>query len=78
MAQFVIDERPFYCGDQVRLKADGREMVVVALRGDEIQCEWVERDVLIDRDWFRPEDIEMIRTGFPHAVCSPSRILARR
>lgn len=57
----AITERPFYRHDIVCAKSGGHEMVVVALDGDDVVCEWVELEVIIERETYAPEEIVLVR-----------------
>ena len=56
-----IQERFCYRGDIVQVKSGGPEMFVVALEGECIVCEWVECDVIIERETFKAEDLVLMR-----------------
>ena len=58
-----ISERPFYRHDIVIRKEDGQEMTVVALDRERVVCEWVEREVIIERQTFAPDDLVLVPRG---------------
>jgi uncharacterized protein YodC (DUF2158 family) len=44
-------------------KEDGQEMTVVALDRERVVCEWVEREVIIERQTFAPDDLVLVPRG---------------
>jgi uncharacterized protein YodC (DUF2158 family) len=58
-----IEERFCYRGDTVRLRTGGREMLVVQMSGESVLGEWVELDVIIEREWFDMKDLVLVSRG---------------
>jgi uncharacterized protein YodC (DUF2158 family) len=56
-----VRERFCYKGDTVRLKGNAREMTVVGWDGDQVICDWVEREVQIERQMFSPDELVLVR-----------------
>jgi hypothetical protein len=57
----AIKERFCHRRDTVLLKANAREMIVVGWVGDQVICERVEREVLIERQLFPADDLVLVR-----------------
>lgn len=56
-----FEERFCYKGDTERLKAGGREMLVVGFKRDRVVCEWIEHDVIILKELYLPKELVLIR-----------------
>ena len=45
----------------MRAKSGELEMLVVGWDGEHVVCEWVEREVVIERELFLPEELVLVR-----------------
>ena len=56
-----IEERFCYRGDTVQLQSGGPDMIVVEVNDYRVTCEWVCREVLIERDEFAASELRLVR-----------------
>jgi uncharacterized protein YodC (DUF2158 family) len=50
----------FQTGDVVRLKSGGPNMTVNTVKGDEIWCQWFDKDQKPQQTYFKPNTLEKI------------------